>query len=69
MTDPSEYDGGELEFQFRNNDDPTIIYPCPEIMKKGSIVVFPSFLWHRVKPITRGTRNSLVMWHLGQPFV
>ena len=69
LTDPSEYDGGELEFQFRNNDDPTIIYPCTEIMKKGSVVVFPSFLWHRVKPITRGTRNSLVMWHLGQPFV
>ncbi len=69
LTDPSEYEGGELEFQFRNNDDPTIIHPCTEVMGKGSIVVFPSFLWHRVKPVTKGTRNSLVMWHLGKPFV
>jgi PKHD-type hydroxylase len=39
-----------------------------EILPKGSIVVFPSFLWHRVKPVTKGTRYSLVLWHLGYPF-
>ena len=37
-------------------------------MPKGSIVVFPSFIWHRVKPITKGTRYSLVMWNCGYPF-
>ena len=41
---------------------------CKEIFPKGSIVVFPSFLWHRVKPVTKGTRYSLVLWHLGYPF-
>jgi len=30
--------------------------------------VFPSFVWHRVKPVTAGTRYSLVVWHLGKPF-
>jgi PKHD-type hydroxylase len=35
---------------------------------KGSIIVFPSFVWHRVKPVTKGTRYSLVMWNLGYPF-
>jgi hypothetical protein len=39
-----------------------------EILPKGSIIVFPSFLWHRVKPVTRGVRYSLVLWHLGYPF-
>ena len=35
---------------------------------KGSIIVFPSFVWHRVKPVTKGTRYSLVIWNLGYPF-
>ncbi|BCU99421.1 MAG: hypothetical protein CM15mV27_1400 [Caudoviricetes sp.] len=29
---------------------------------KGSIVVFPSFVYHRVIPVTKGTRYSLVCW-------
>ena len=41
---------------------------CKEILPKGSIIVFPSFVWHRVKPVTSGTRYSLVVWHLGRPF-
>jgi PKHD-type hydroxylase len=68
LSDPKDYEGGELEFQFRNLDDPTITRPCLEILPKGSIVVFPSFVWHRVKPVTKGTRYSLVIWNLGYPF-
>jgi len=37
-------------------------------MKKGRIVLFPSFMNHRVKPITMGTRRSLVVWVLGPKF-
>ena len=66
LTDGSEYTGGELEFDFRNYDPPQ--RDESEILPKGSIIVFPSFLWHRVKPVTRGTRYSLVLWHLGYPF-
>ena len=73
LTDGSEYSGGELEFDFRNyephqRDEAAHLRKATEILPKGSIIVFPSFLWHRVKPITKGTRYSLVLWHLGYPF-
>jgi PKHD-type hydroxylase len=41
---------------------------CKGIIPRGSIVVFPSFIWHRVKPVTEGIRYSLVIWNLGQPY-
>jgi len=68
LSDPKDYKGGELEFQFRNTDKPAITKTCTEILPRGSIVVFPSFVWHRVKPVTKGTRYSLVIWNLGYPF-
>ena len=70
LTDPKEYKGGELEFDFRNEDPDKKpnIRTCTEILPKGSLVVFPSFVWHRVKPVTKGVRHSLVIWNLGYPF-
>ena len=73
LTDGSEYEGGELEFDFRNYDphmreETKHLRQAKEILPKGSIIVFPSFVWHRVKPVTKGTRYSLVMWNLGYPF-
>tara|TARA_A100001388_G_scaffold169789_1_gene126914 strand:- start:4160 stop:4801 length:642 start_codon:yes stop_codon:yes gene_type:complete len=73
LTDGSEYEGGELEFDFRNydphmRDESKHRIQCKEILPKGSIIVFPSFVWHRVKPVTKGVRYSLVMWNLGYPF-
>ena len=70
LTDPKEYKGGELEFDFRNEDPDKKpdIRSCTEILPKGSLVVFPSFVWHRVKPVTKGVRYSLVIWNLGYPF-
>ena len=70
LTDPQEYKGGELEFDFRNEDPDKkpAIRSCTEILPKGSLVVFPSFVWHRVKPVTKGVRYSLVIWNLGYPF-
>ena len=35
----------------------------------GSVVVFPSFLYHQVTPVLRGTRKSLVCWFVGNPYV
>jgi len=67
LTDPKKYKGGEFEFQFRNLDDPTLITKAPQLKPRGSIVVFPSFLFHRVKPIRVGIRYSLVGWCLGKP--
>ena len=70
LTDGSEYNGGELEFDFRNldPDKPKKPVKCKEILPKGSLVVFPSFVWHRVCPVKKGERNSLVIWNLGWPF-
>jgi len=73
LSDPSEYEGGNLEFDFRNNADwaenrKAKVKECTEIRPRGSIIVFPSFCWHRVEPVTRGTRYSLVIWNLGRPF-
>ncbi len=70
LSDEKDYSGGELEFDFRNLDPNgkrnTAI--CKEITPKGSLVVFPSFVWHRVKPVKKGSRYSLVIWNLGWPF-
>jgi len=70
LSDPKDYKGGELEFDFRNNDPDKKrnIVKCKEILPKGSLVVFPSFVWHRVCPVKNGERYSLVIWNLGKPF-
>ena len=73
LTDGSEYEGVELEFDFRNyephiREEHKHLRKCKQILPKGSIIVFPSFVWHRVKPVTKGVRYSLVVWHLGYPF-
>ena len=68
LSDEKDYTGGELEFQFRNQDNPKLTKVCKEILPKGSLVVFPSFVWHRVKPVKKGVRYSLVFWNLGYPF-
>ena len=70
LSDEKDYTGGELEFDFRNldpNKKPNL-RKCTEILPKGSIVVFPGFVWHRVCPVKKGSRYSLVVWNLGWPF-
>ena len=69
LTDPEEYEGGDMEFAFHDEDGDKQPAICEEIRPKGSLIVFPSFVWHRVKPVTKGIRNSLVCWNLGQPYV
>jgi len=70
LNDSTEYEGGELEFCFDNlepNKQRTT-KKCLEILSKGSIVVFPSFVWHKVNPVLKGTRYSLVVWNCGKPY-
>ena len=71
LSDPSEYEGGELEFDFRNStkENTSNIVSDKSFSTKGSIIVFPSFVYHRVKPVTKGNRHSLVSWCLGKPYV
>ena len=50
------------------NDKKKAIHECTEIRPRGSVIVFPSFVWHRVKPVTKGVRYSVVAWYGGPPF-
>lgn len=70
LSDSHEYEGGRLEFDLKNvaNNKKQNIIECTEILPKGSLVVFPSHVWHRVKPVKTGTRYSLVIWNIGYPF-
>ena len=68
LSHPHEYEGGTLEFDTRSQDKPdskSEIIKCKQILPKGSICVFPSFTHHRVSPVTKGKRLSLVQWNLG----
>tara|TARA_B100001564_G_C20469243_1_gene591844 strand:- start:40 stop:669 length:630 start_codon:yes stop_codon:yes gene_type:complete len=72
LSDPKDYKGGDLQFDFRNDKDYEFAkkeyHICEEIIPKGSVIIFPSFLWHRVTPVTKGTRYSLVNWSCGEPW-
>ena len=60
------YEGGEFQFAtiYRGKRE----IHTPEFNKTGSIIVFPSDMEHRVAPVTKGIRYSLVTWFLGPPF-
>ena len=62
LSDPLEYEGGELQIS-----DGGTNRVCEKT--KGTIIIFPSYLLHRVTPVTKGTRRSLVLWVTGPPFV
>ena len=69
LSKPEDYEGGNLIFNLRGLDsgsEDTVISPPQEFKQQGSVVIFPSFLWHKVEPITSGKRYSLVMWTLGE---
>lgn len=61
LSDPSEYEGGDLQL-WSGGEFKTI----PKI--KGCTVLFPSFNLHRVTPITKGVRKSLVLWVGGESY-
>ena len=54
-----EFEGGELEFMHKGKTAK---------LKQGQAIFFASWLQHRVKPVTRGERKSLVMWFGGPSF-
>ena len=58
LNDPSEFEGGNLEIAGK-----TLSH-----MKQGHAAIFASFLQHRVTPVTKGVRKSLVVWFNGEPF-
>jgi PKHD-type hydroxylase len=65
LSDPDEYEGGELQIKLYDIDNTIITIP----KQKGLVTIFPSYMWHRVTPITKGTRKSLVWWVGGAQFM
>ena len=61
LSDPQDYEGGDLELRF--GKDPIIADK-----ERGVMTLFPSYTMHRVTPVTKGTRYSLVAWVSGPPF-
>lgn len=63
LSNPLDYEGGDFEI------DPQYAQPdANEIRTQGTVLVFPSFVRHRVTPVTKGVRRSLVSWIEGPKF-
>lgn len=60
LSDPEEFEGGDIRFPYARD---LFIKPT-----RGSVLLFPSFTIHEVLPVTKGIRNSLVMWVCGPSF-
>lgn len=64
LTDPSEFEGGRLLLHTSYNS----LHGHPMENEQGTVTLFPSFLLHKVTPVTKGKRYSLVLWVTGPPF-
>lgn len=69
LSDPSDYEGGEFSLGAPAVDKDHNSPIKQELFKpQGSLLIFPSFIYHRVTPVTQGTRYSLVSWCRGPTF-
>ena len=57
LSSPDEYQGGD--FMFSECQSPS------QAKEKGTVLIFPSYLLHKVTPVTKGIRKSLVAWFEG----
>mgnify|MGYP003138563177 FL=1 len=65
LSDENDYEGGNFEFSMT---DETGKDTAVGSRKKGSLILFPSYLGHRVSPLTSGVRYSILTWMLGNAF-
>jgi PKHD-type hydroxylase len=61
LSEPSTYEGGDLILEAGEG-------PFRTLKTRGTLVAFPSYVMHRVTPVTAGTRKSLVVWVSGPEF-
>lgn len=61
LSDENEYEGGDFVLEV----EPDSKY---NIKQKGTAIIFPSYLRHKVTPVTKGNRKSLVSWIQGREF-
>ena len=65
LSDPKDYAGGNFEIRSQTGQE----FKLNQFRLRGTVIVFPSFLKHRVTEVTRGKRYSLVQWLNGPDFV
>lgn len=58
-----DFEGGEFQMNVGSEDKLETLQ-----MKKGTLIAFPSFMIHRVTPVTKGIRRSIVIWVEGPKF-
>ena len=58
-----DFEGGDFQINSGQEKDAETVE-----LKKGRIIMFPSFMIHRVAPVTKGTRKSIVIWVVGPKF-
>jgi PKHD-type hydroxylase len=61
LSDPADYQGGDLVMEAGDG-------PQRAEKARGALIAFPSFVLHRVVPVTSGIRKSLVIWVAGPEF-
>jgi len=59
LSPEDQFEGGDLELMAKGKKAK---------LKQGHAIIFASFLNHKVNPVTRGVRQSLVVWFGGKPF-
>lgn len=65
LSHEDDFEGGDFEFEHPNKETE----PVPQLRKRGTVLVFPSWYRHRVTPVTKGTRYTLVTWLSGPALV
>jgi len=68
LEDPKNFKGGDFYFKWIEGKN-VIEHKVEELDSVGSLIIFPSFLTHKVFPVTEGVRKSLVIWKVGPAFI
>ena len=70
LTDKTKYKGGDFQFAWPDpyKKDLLNIITVDDAKDIGTVIIFPSFIFHQVLPVTKGKRESLVNWSVGNAF-
>jgi PKHD-type hydroxylase len=70
LSDPATYEGSDLQLLevVEDYDDADGGAWRSRVRRRGTVIAFPAFEYHRVTPLESGVRHSLVCWVGGPPF-
>ena len=69
LNTPGEYEGGNLKFDFGpHNNVKNQFHECVEIRPRGSVIVFPSYVYHQVKPVKDNVGRYCIAGNVAHDF-